>query len=94
MLAGLNIGLVKEVARYFFNLKVDMIRIATQDVDGSQFTSWRIVVRGPYEEAGEAGSSSRSLSEDSYKSGRKEQVVGEGNTSESGAKVAKCPFGY
>ena len=91
---GLNTGLIKEVARYFFNLKVDMIRIATQDVDGSQFTSWRIIIRGPYEEErdtmSKGGSSSRSLSEDSCK------VADDANASakDSARDSIKCPFGY
>lgn len=48
VMANLNVGIVKEVAKYFFDLKIYMIRIATQDVDDSQFTSWRIIVRGPW----------------------------------------------
>jgi hypothetical protein len=43
------VGLVKEVARYFFHQRIEMKRMATQDVDGSQFTSWRVTILGPIE---------------------------------------------
>lgn len=48
LLAALNIGIVKNVAKHFFNLKIDMNKLATQDVDDSTFTTWRIIILGPY----------------------------------------------
>ena len=48
--AFLVVGVVKEVAKFFFNLQIEMKRIATQDIDDSPFTSWKIIVKGPYDE--------------------------------------------
>ena len=43
-LASLNVGVVKQVAKQFFNKQVTMVRIATQDVDESPYTTWRIII--------------------------------------------------
>jgi class 3 adenylate cyclase len=46
-LAPLAVGLVREVARFQFDLDIVMTRIATQGVDGSRFTSWIVETRNP-----------------------------------------------
>jgi hypothetical protein len=38
---------VKNVATFFFKVNISMQKIAVQDVDDSQFTSWKIVILGP-----------------------------------------------
>lgn len=105
MLAALNKGLIKEVARHFFNLKVDMIRIATQDQAGSQFTTWRIVIVGPFDDAvieppqsdNSTSSNSTGNLSDSCKSSESEVTevgVERAAAAPTGAKETKCPFGF
>lgn len=43
LLSPIVVGIVKEVAKYFFCIEIDMQRIATQDVDDSKYTTWRII---------------------------------------------------
>lgn len=44
LLAPVVVGMVMEVAKNSFNMILDMEKIATQDEDGSRFTSWRITL--------------------------------------------------
>ena len=78
--AALNVGIVKEVAKFFFNLEIEMTRIATQDVDESPFTSWKIIVKGPYD----AASRGRALG----------QTIPPSQVETNVRSDAKCPFGY
>ncbi|CAJ1941243.1 unnamed protein product [Cylindrotheca closterium] len=41
------VGIVKELASYHFRVEIDMERLSLQDVDGSSFTTWRIVATDP-----------------------------------------------
>ncbi|CAJ1941380.1 unnamed protein product [Cylindrotheca closterium] len=41
------VGIVKELASYHFGVEIDMTRLSLQDVDGSSFTTWRIVATDP-----------------------------------------------
>jgi len=47
LLAPLVVGVVKEVARFHFEMKVVLERIATQDENGSEFTTWIISAVDP-----------------------------------------------
>lgn len=40
-------GVVKDVAAYFFKQKIEMKKIAVQDVDESPYTTWRVTILGP-----------------------------------------------
>jgi hypothetical protein len=44
LLAPVVVGMVTEVAKNSFNMNIRMERIATQDENGSRFTSWRITL--------------------------------------------------
>lgn len=44
---AINVGIVKNVAKFFFKLKIEMKKFAVQDVDDSEFTSWRVIILGP-----------------------------------------------
>lgn len=77
--ASLNVGIVKEVAKYFFNLKIEMIRIATQGVEDSEFTSWRIITKGCHDVDGQASAKSETILPTQYESRKNNSTV-------------KCPF--
>ena len=47
LLSGVVVGITKEVAKTYFDVEVTMIKLATQDVDGSQCTTWRITSVDP-----------------------------------------------
>ncbi|KAG7344816.1 adenylate and guanylate cyclase catalytic domain containing protein [Nitzschia inconspicua] len=46
-LAPLAVGLVREVARFQFELDIIMTQVTTQGLDGSRFTSWIVETRDP-----------------------------------------------
>lgn len=50
----MNVGIVKEAARIFFKLNVEMTRLTIQGVDGAEESSWRIVIMGPADEKSQA----------------------------------------
>src|SRR6056300_1507496 len=47
LLAGVVVGITKEVAKTYFDVEVTMIQLATQGVDDSQCTTWRITSVDP-----------------------------------------------
>ena len=47
LLSGVVVGITKEVAKTYFDVEVTMIKLATQDVEGSQCTTWRITSVDP-----------------------------------------------
>lgn len=47
LLGGVVVGIVKEVANVYFDVEVKMDRMAVQDEDGSQCTTWRISAVDP-----------------------------------------------
>ena len=49
---------MKDAATYFFKVKIQMTRIALQDVNTSPYTSWRIVILGSLDSIGTIGDSS------------------------------------
>lgn len=81
LLASINVGIVKEIAKYFFKIKISMERIATQDKDDSDYTSWRIVILGPFDEV--VSPPVEDNSSDSKDIIEKED-----------SKESKCPFGF
>ncbi|KAG7349232.1 adenylate/guanylate cyclase [Nitzschia inconspicua] len=46
-LAPFAVGLVREVARFQFDLDIIMTQVTTQGVDGSRFTSWNVETSDP-----------------------------------------------
>ena len=47
LFVALVVGVVKEVARYHFDLAVKLERLQMQDVDDAKFTTWRISTENP-----------------------------------------------
>ena len=47
LLAGVVVGITKEVAKTYFDVEVTMIQLATQGVENSQCTTWRITSVDP-----------------------------------------------
>jgi class 3 adenylate cyclase len=47
LLVPLVVGVVKEVARYHFDIEVDMERLQMQTIEGAKFTTWRISAVNP-----------------------------------------------
>jgi hypothetical protein len=92
LLAPVVVGMVMEVAKNSFNMILDMEQIATQDEDGSRFTSWRITLVSLFNTALDAKASI--LRQTSKKKNSNNNDVGTSNTSHgrSASGVDSCPF--
>jgi hypothetical protein len=62
LLCGVVVGIVKEMANFYFDVEVQMARFAVQGVEGSQCSTWRISAVDP--EKTQAGDQSAASSED------------------------------
>jgi hypothetical protein len=89
--AALNVGIVKEVARYFFNLNIEMKRIATQDVDESPFTSWKITVLSPCDATSTGRALGQTIPPAAVKFTQDSSTITVAATS---TQEPRCPFGY
>ena len=76
-----------EVAKFFFKQKIDMKRIALQDVEESLFTSWRIVILGPY--GPEAAATAKDATAEGIKSDINSSTIVSADTSNP---PTGCPF--
>ena len=93
LLAPVVVGMVMEVAKNSFNMILDMEQIATQDENGSRFTSWRIKLVSLFNPALDAKASI--LRQTSKKKNSSNSDIGMSNsTSNSSTATAadSCPF--
>ena len=80
---------MKDVATYFFKTKIELTKIAVQDIDDSPYTSWRIVILGPLEvDAPEVDPTAEAIKKDI----KAAALLAHGSSSLSLNPPVGCPF--
>ena len=85
-MAPIVVGVVKDVATYFFKQKIELKRIAVQDVDESPYTTWIVTILGPLEDTPEVDATAEAIKKDIKAAPALQHVAMEGNPPPG------CPF--